>query len=264
MKKLSVSAAWEETKAVLSRDGRLFIAVALAFVSGPTVIANFVSPNITEGQAVASGAWLVVSLIVLLLMFAGVLALSSLAVRHGVQVAEAVATGFRRLIPFATLVFAILFLIGFFGAALAVGGTTAPSPLVAAQFVLIIVFLLSPLLARLSLIGTVAAIESGGPLQLVRRSWALSQGSTWRLWGLLLLMFVASIILEAATGITFSVVARILIGPVEPWSVSKLVISILLAFLRAFEVVISTVMLARIYVQLSGRGAEASVPSSGT
>src|SRR5207244_10830825 len=127
-KKLSVSAAWDETKAVLSKDARLFVAVALAFVSGPTVVANFVSPSMTE-ESLTPGAWLIVSLVVLLLIFAGVLALSRLAVRHRLRVGDAVIVGFRRLLPFAATVFVILFSIAFCGAALAIRCTAAPNPL---------------------------------------------------------------------------------------------------------------------------------------
>src|SRR5438445_323180 len=86
-----------------------------------------------------------------------------------------------------------------------------PRRLVAAQFVLIIIVLLSPLLARLSLVAPVAAMESGGPLQLVRRSWILCHGATWRLWGVLLLMFVASIVLEVSVAFSFGPVVQILI-----------------------------------------------------
>ena len=36
MRQLSISAAWEETKAIIARDGSLLMAVALALVALPT------------------------------------------------------------------------------------------------------------------------------------------------------------------------------------------------------------------------------------
>jgi hypothetical protein len=60
------------------------------------------------------------------------------------------------------------------------------------------------------------------------------------------------------------VVAQVLIGPVAPLSASALVVAIVLALLNAGLTVFLAVMLARIYVQLAGRGgAAAGVPNTG-
>jgi hypothetical protein len=61
-----------------------------------------------------------------------------------------------------------------------------------------------------------------------------------------------------------ALVARLLLGPVEPLSVAALLVSLVSAIANAAVVTVLTVMLARIYVQLSGRESlDVSVPSSG-
>ena len=45
MQALSISRAWEESRALLLRDGKLYAAVALALISLPTAVAALVNPS---------------------------------------------------------------------------------------------------------------------------------------------------------------------------------------------------------------------------
>src|SRR5256885_16412079 len=45
MRALSLSEAWDETKAIITRDGRLFGSVALALVALPAVLQGIVAPR---------------------------------------------------------------------------------------------------------------------------------------------------------------------------------------------------------------------------
>ena len=111
----------------------------------------------------------------------------------------------------------------------------------------------------------VASAEPVGPVALIKRSWQLTAGHFWRLFGFLVLFFVAGMIVIFAIEAVVGIVSRLMTGPtVEPMSVSALIVALVRAVLNAALITVLAVMLARIYFQLAGRtGAEASVPSTG-
>ena len=45
MRQLSISAAWEETRAILARDGGLLMTVALALIALPSVVSGLINPG---------------------------------------------------------------------------------------------------------------------------------------------------------------------------------------------------------------------------
>lgn len=264
MANLSVSAAWEETKNVIARDGRLLIAVALAFVAVPVTIGNFLAPEMTSVQTLKMGPWVAYSLIVLLFAAFSVIALSALAIGGGLSVGEAIRRGFERLIPFCLVVLAILISLSIFAALLASAGSAEPTPMMAAGLLLLLLLLFSPLVARFGILGAVASVESGGPLRLIGRSWRLTKGSVLRLWAVFLVLCFAWFIVEAALSVTFGTVITLLAGPPQAGSISKLLLAALMGLLRAAEILLCVVIFARMYMQLTGGGeAQASVPSSG-
>jgi len=95
MSSLSISAAWEESKAILGRDGQLYLSVALALIALPTTINTLVNPggmtNSTPGWAALLG------LVASLIGVAGQLALIRLALGPSVTVGGAIVHGLRRL-----------------------------------------------------------------------------------------------------------------------------------------------------------------------
>jgi len=110
--------------------------------------------------------------------------------------------------------------------------------------------------------SSTASAEDIGPVAIIHRSWALTHGHWWRLFGFLAAFFIAVLVVFTAVGAAMGVIVGIALGPVEPLSASALVLALAMAFVNAVVTGTFAVMLARIYIQLSGR--KAPVPSSGT
>ena len=254
MSTLSISKAWDETKEIIARDGRLLVVVALAFVAVPVTVVNFAAPIMTGPQPLAFAPWwIVLSLIAILLVATGMLAMATLAIRPGIRVAEGVERGFRRLLPFCVVVLVILFTLSIVAATIALKVTASASPFFAAQILVLLALLSSPLLGRLSILSAVAAGEDGGPVRLVRRSWLLGSGSTLRLWGLFVLLIVAWFVIELTVILTFGSAISLALGPIQQNSEAKLLMSAVMGVVRTGELLVTSVILARIYVQLAGR-----------
>src|SRR5947209_20548274 len=96
MRALSISAAWDETKAILARDGRLLASVALALIALPSAISGLVNPS---GMAdTTTPAWVTaIAILAALVGLAGQLALIRLALGPSVTVGGAIGHGIRRL-----------------------------------------------------------------------------------------------------------------------------------------------------------------------
>jgi hypothetical protein len=96
MRQLSISAAWEETRAILARDGSLMMTVALALVALPTAINNLVNPG---GINNASSAWWIdlVAFASSVIALAGQLSLVRLATGPSITVGAAITHGLRRM-----------------------------------------------------------------------------------------------------------------------------------------------------------------------
>jgi ABC-type Fe3+ transport system permease subunit len=109
-----------------------------------------------------------------------------------------------------------------------------------------------------------ASAEPIGPIAIIRRSWTMTGGHWWRLFGFLILFLVGAGILLIAVSTVAGTIVSLFLGPLEPLSASALVTSLIEAVFQAAVSVIFAMMLARIYAQLSGRDAQPSVPSSGT
>ena len=96
MKKLSISMAWDETRQVLARDGKLFTSVALALIVLPATVLALVPPPLGEEPP----GWVrLLSMVVALIGLAGQLAIIRLALTSSTLVKDAIAQGFKRLLP---------------------------------------------------------------------------------------------------------------------------------------------------------------------
>lgn len=116
---------------------------------------------------------------------------------------------------------------------------------------------------RMLMSSPVASEEPTGPIEILRRSWRLTGGHWWRLFGFLMLFLIGAGIAMAAISWAVSLIAVMAFGPVAPMSLSALIVALVDAIANGVVTVFLAVMLARIYVQLAG-GESASVPSSGT
>ena len=99
---------------------------------------------------------------------------------------------------------------------------------------------------------------------ILKRSWGLTAGHYWPLFGVELLLLIAAVVLLLSAQFVGGGIAEA-IGEIRPFSLSALILSAFMGVAQAVFTVLASVMLARIYVQLSGLAhADVSVPSSGT
>lgn len=270
MARLSISTAWEETTAILARDGRLLTSVALALVALPATATGLVSPKGFVENATPFWIDLVV-LVGSLIALAGQLALIRLAIGPSITVGGAIVHGLKRmpvyliaaiLVVLLLLVLAVPFAVLLTAMGVPIGAKSVPmsAPVVAAAviYVLIVCFVG----VRMMMAGPAASAEPIGPIAILRRSWVLTSGHFWPLLGFLLMIFAGAIIALAAVVAAAGVVIGFLIGPPEPLSASALLLALVQGLVNAAVTVLFATMLARIYVQLA-RWAQPGVPSSG-
>ena len=265
MAKLSLSRAWDETKGVLSRDGKLIGTLALALLVLPGTISDLVTPPAPPGELPEPGAWVIVALVALLIGVIGQLAIVRLATTHGLSVADSIRHGGARAPAYVAAVLMWILPLGFALALLAPYITPA-QPNVAAAVAFLVLFGLGLFLfVRLCLMVAVASQEATGPLSLIKRSWALSRGHWWRLFAFLLVSVAAVVVLYLAVGAVVGSIVGMLAGQVDPMSLAALLISLATQLVTALFTIVFIVMIARMHTQLTGPDhADVSVPSSGT
>ena len=264
MAALSISRAWDETKAVLARDGRLFMTVALALFVLPGVVAELVTPKTPAGELPSPGAWTILSLAALLISLVGQLAVCRLALGPVISVGEAIRHGARRAPAYigAALIWVLPFLIAF--ALLGVQAGTDPETISAgtALAMLLLLALFMVIAIRFLMASPIASAEHQSPIGILKRSWALTSGHWWKLFGFLILFLVALIILLTAVGAVVGTLVTVAFGEIEPLSVGALLLSLATQLIAASITVVLMIMLARIYAQLAAADEPASVPNA--
>ena len=266
MQQLSISRAWDETREVLRRDGSLIATLALALMVLPGTISNMVQPRVPAGQMAEPGWWTLVQLLALLIGVVGQLAIVQIALGRRQSVGEAIAHGARRAPAFlgATILWILplaLLVIPFAQRIEANRATPDPtSALIMVAVLLVFLFLA----VRLILTTPVAGSEAAGPITILRRSWGLTRGRWWRLFGFLLLFFVAALIVITAVTSVVGVIVGLADGPPAPWSIGALVLALTSQLLSAALTVLLVLLLTRLYAQLTGPAAaeSASVPDA--
>jgi hypothetical protein len=271
MAALSISQAWDEAKARIASDGRLMMVVAIALIALPMAVTGVVSPRTATAEST-----LVSSLIFLassLLAIVGQLAVIRLAIGSNVSVGEAIGHAARRmpiyflaaiLIAIALFLALIPFVAILYAAGIPLDSAAAQSPL-AVILLLAFVALAVFVGVRMLMSSPVASEEAIGPVAIIRRSWELTSGRFWRLFGFLLMFLIGAAVTMIAVNAAFTLLAVLLFGPVEPMSASALVVAIAEAVVNAAVTVLLAVMLARIYLQLAGRGSlDVTVPNTGS
>lgn len=267
MTKLSVSRAWDESKQVIAHDGRLLLPVALAMFVLPGLVVDLSMPAGAPGRLPPAGPWIAMSSVAALVSLVGQLAVIRLAMGPHLTVGEAIAHGTRRLLAYLAAV--LVWMVPFVVVALFLFGQIAADPahpsLAAACALLVLVVVMTFIAVRLLLTSSIASAEAIGPVAILRRSWALTSGNWWRLFGFFLTFMVGAIVLFWATETVFGLLASLVFPGQQADDIGWLVVRIVAQLVSALISVIFFVMLARIYAQLAGRGgAQASVPNSGT
>ena len=263
MTHFSISAAWEETKALLARDGRLFASVALALIVLPSVVAGVFDPR-APGEVDAPRWFNVVVLVISLISMAGQLALIRLALAPSITVAGAMSHGFTRLPLYVVALIilglgALVLTIPFAIAAIAMGidieqdasvmNMTGPLVLLILLLVLFCLFVA----VRFLMSMPVASAERAGPITMLRRSWELTGGHWLKLFGFLLVALFTAVLILGAVSMVVGSLVLLLFGSAEPMSVAALIVAVIEGVFTGIFSVLFTLMLTRIYVQLSGR-----------
>lgn len=262
MSRLSISAAWDESKAVLAHEGRLLVAVALALLVLPGVVLTLISPS--RDTLPQSLPGLLAMLAILLITIAGQLAVIRLAMGPHLTVGEAIAHGFRRVPSYIASI--LLWMVpgmlvgGALYAVVLTGSVTAKG--VAALAILLIIAFYLIIAVRLILSSAVASAEQAGPVAIIRRSFALTRGHWFKLFGFLVLLVVAAGVLLMAVSAISGLAGKMMFGSLDPMTPGLLVVALAGQLVSAMVSIVFFVMLARIYVQLTNDGAAASVPSS--
>lgn len=264
MAKLSITAAWEETAAFVRREASLLFPIAFLLMSLPAAILQALAPMTEPGKLPEAGPWLLFVPVLLVASLVGALAISWLALRPGASVGEALQLGLRRFLPLlgaallagcalAMVMLPVLMLVGL----LAVAAPAAATALGGLLLAILLPFYLF-VWVRLILMTPAAAVEPLGPVALVRRSWRLTAGHSWKLLGFLLLVIVVALVTMMAVAAVFGLVILALVGTPQPGNLAMFLISLVSALVQAAVSGIFTAFIARIYVQLSG-GASAAV-----
>ncbi len=266
MPKLSITAAWNESADYLKKHFGTLFTIAVALITLPNVALQAFGPGAAAaGAAPEPGLWLLLVPVVLVLGIIGSLAISTLALGRASTVGDAIGHGSRRLLPMlgATVILVVAFCLVLFPLLLAAGlswsDLLAPTPATAGRVAPLTLFLLAFLLffgVRLLPMTPVGAAEPAGPIAIIARSWALTRGHFWRLLGFLLLMAVAALVVVMVATIVIGLVVAAILGAPAPGTASGLVMLLVGGLLNAGFLVVMTTMVARLYLQLAGGGAE--------
>src|ERR1700750_2864251 len=100
MTRLSISRAWDESSAVLARDGKLIGTVALALFVLPGLVLNIVAPQSHPGQDVKPNPLMLLAIIPIIIALIGQLSVIRLAMGPHVTVGESLVHGARRILVY--------------------------------------------------------------------------------------------------------------------------------------------------------------------
>lgn len=268
MAKASISRAWDDSRAVFARDGKLLFSVALALVLLPTVLFALIYPG--AGQKSAGG--LVAQLIVIVVGVVAQIAIARLAIGPSITVGGAIGHGARRapmllgaalivVVGLVLLLVPILVLMRAVGTPLPTEGEPPGATLMLAAMIFVVVGFL--LWAKLMLTTPVTAAEQVGPIGILKRSWKLSEGNFGRMVGFAVLVFILAMVLMGAAGAVGGAIGAIISPGLEAFTLGALVIGLTVGIAQSVFVMVTSVMLARIYLQLAGPDrAATSVPNS--
>lgn len=259
MTRISLSSAWDETRAFLTREWSLALPVTLATIGLGTLIFSLAVPASPAGsmQPPQPGPWTLLVIPYALLQLFGTLALSALVLRSGRSVGEALATGGRKLGVgiLAMLLQALLGLAAviipvvlgtFLGIAL---GLTQAQTL--AFSLVVLVPLLLWVYTRLLLVAALIVDRDAGPIAALRGSWALTRPIAWRLLALMIAVLVVVIILSSAVQVTFGSLFLLLGRLLASETLGPWLVQVLLAAVAAVLQGMFVVYLAMLYRRLS-------------
>lgn len=262
MSSLSISKAWDESVAFINREVRLVFPLALAFFMLPSVIIDWAQP---AGSTKESGLGILSILVLMLLVMIGQVAIARLATGWNGSIGGVISRAASRIwaylgatmlayIPLFLLVLVILTIVA--GA----NGLTDPSQITPEALgkmpsvaIVILLGALAAVFIAARILPLVAAVgaEDIGPVKLLKRSFALTRGSFWRLLAVLMLVGAATLLIDWAARAVGGTLASLSLGKPEPFNLSALIVALLQGFVGAAASSIAAILTGRIYAQLA-------------
>lgn len=255
MSALSIGDAWEEAKAVFTADRQRIVPVALGLVMLPAAMATWLSGLDESGQMRELPPYMVlVTLLLILLTLTGQLTIARLALHPAESVGEAMRLAARRIWPVLGMAMLVFTPLIFVVMALGVNPDGSPKPMtpgvtIAMVAVILVILFLA---VRLSLSSAIAAAEAGGPVALIRRSFALTKGNSVRLGAYFLLLLTAALLVSWAVGVVAGLLVAFGEGAVEPMSLEALFLGLVQGAIEAGLVITAVLMLTALYRQAVG------------
>jgi hypothetical protein len=252
MRQLPISEAWNETVAFVGRESGLLFPVAFALIALPNIIFQYAMPPMVPDQPIQPQLWMLLAIPFFVLTLLGTLTLSIMALRGGTSVGEALAIAARRLLP----VLAAAILLGVVGGALTsvllipirlVTGGNLPLAIALALPLVIAIFVW--LGVRMIFVNPVGAIEQGGPIEILRRSWALTRGHFGRLFAFLFVLLLVAGIVSIAVSAIFGIVITLTIGRPDQNDLALLLLLLLSGLVNTVISVYLTVVVAKLYAK---------------
>lgn len=255
MASLSIGDALNEASAFLGREARLVLPVAFMFIALPSAVLQAVLPETRPNELPEPGLWIAVLPLAAAVGLVGSIALSFLALRPGASVGEALQRGLVRFLPvLGTVLLVVLAAFALFIPVALLIGMLALVTGIAALALLMPLLSLLPLIVlwvRLLVMNAVGAAEEGGPLAILKRSWSLTAGHFWPLFGFLVLSLIAALAISAAVGAVGGSIIILAAGQPTPNGLSFYLLIILSALVQTLVSAFLQIMIARIYAQLA-------------
>lgn len=256
---LSIDEVWDDARRFFARERALLLPLGFATFGVAALIGGLVIPApAAPGESLPPGPWMIALLPMLLLVVTGYLAISRMALRSRITVAEALRDA-GRLMPRAIglmlgigLLFVALSLIAGIVAGIlaALTGTGAQGMLMLAMAIIMPPVVIISI--RLALLWPVLADREHPIRETFIEAAALTRGNALKLAGLLFAYFMLYVlivaVLEAAVGSVLMILARMADAP----TLAPVLISVLIAAFNAVYMSFWTVLLARLYARLSG------------
>ncbi|KKW93458.1 MULTISPECIES: glycerophosphoryl diester phosphodiesterase membrane domain-containing protein [Sphingobium] len=257
MATMSIGKAWEEAVAFVQRESSLLFPVALLFIALPSIILGEMTPPELTAWAASQprgalppipATYVLAMLLTAVLIWFGSLALFALALRPGISVGEALRLSLARLpvligtsfLAGGAIALAML-LLALVGMVIAAASPALLAPLLAAAMVGGLAFVG----VRLVLLNPVVIDGQDGVVASLKRSWRLTKGHFWHLFGLIAVLTLLSLVASTAAQAVFGILGRVLVGA----DGARLIGGVVAAAVSTVVQVYMLVMLARLYRQ---------------
>lgn len=260
---ISMSTLGDETKALLQREWRLMVPLALVTVGLGAAVSGLIQPELISGGKV-SGSLLLMFLGASLWTLFGNLALMALCLTPGISVGESLQVAGARmpkmllLIVIAAILFIMLLIplaLVFVSSGVDLSSARPTIPPLAAFVMVLTLAALVYVMIRLITLNAEIVDHNPPVLVSIRNAFAATRGMVTRLIGIMLLFLLVALVLGAATtrifGLLFKGIANLLGAPFAGDVLTALVNGMLSAGLT----LVSIAFTAQLYRALSARSA---------